>query len=146
MPRYDRFTYPESDLSVLVCTQVLGRGQDFPNVKYVINYDMPYDLVEYVHRIGRTGRAGNKGYSLKFTGIDVGILNSEPISNCAAIPLQSKEECAYLGHTYTKHAPTRVVMPLHTWGGLTGNYLQQILHHYGKLHELTTIFTNNIAT
>ena len=99
MPRYDRFTYPESDLSVLVCTQVLGRGQDFPNVKYVINYDIPYDLVEYVHRIERTGRAGNKGYSL--TLLEESDFVSIP--NCALISLQSKEECAYSGHSYNAH-------------------------------------------
>ena len=96
---YDRFTYPESDLSVLVCTQVLGRGQDFPTVKYVINYDIPYDLVEYVHRIERTGRAGNNGYSL--TLLEESDFVS--ISNCALISLQSKEECAYSGNLYNTH-------------------------------------------
>jgi ATP-dependent RNA helicase DDX5/DBP2 len=54
------------DLSILVCTQVLGRGHDFQNVKYVINYDMPNRLVDYVHRVGRTGRAGERGFSLTF--------------------------------------------------------------------------------
>lgn len=54
----------EDDLPILVCTQVLGRGHDFQNVKYVINYDMPHRLVDYVHRVGRTGRAGESGFSL----------------------------------------------------------------------------------
>lgn len=53
-----------SEQPVLVCTQVLGRGHDFQNVRYVINYDMPGRLVDYVHRIGRTGRAGQRGFSL----------------------------------------------------------------------------------
>lgn len=59
-----RFKEPCSDLLVLVSTQVLGRGHDFHNVKYVINYDMPERIVEYIHRIGRTGRCGEKGFAL----------------------------------------------------------------------------------
>lgn len=60
------FASTESPLWILVCTQILGRGYDFSNVKYVINYDMPYRIVEYIHRIGRTGRAGQSGFSLTF--------------------------------------------------------------------------------
>uniref|UniRef100_A0A7S4W2N4 RNA helicase n=1 Tax=Alexandrium monilatum TaxID=311494 RepID=A0A7S4W2N4_9DINO len=48
----------------LVSTKVLGRGHDFPRLGFVINYDMPTTMVEYVHRIGRTGRAGEEGRSL----------------------------------------------------------------------------------
>lgn len=46
-------------LSVQVATDVAARGLDIPNVIHVINYDMPKDIDDYVHRIGRTGRAGN---------------------------------------------------------------------------------------
>ena len=46
---------------VLVATDVAARGLDIDNVVHVINYDMPTDIDNYVHRIGRTGRAGNKG-------------------------------------------------------------------------------------
>merc|ERR1719401_2006725 len=56
-----RFTRIDGDVRFLVCTQVLGRGHDFANLQYVINYDMPHKMVEYVHRIGRTGRGGRKG-------------------------------------------------------------------------------------
>lgn len=38
-----------------------ARGLDIPNVKHVINFDLPSDIEEYVHRIGRTGRVGNTG-------------------------------------------------------------------------------------
>lgn len=62
--RLKRFADPDSNLSVLVCTQVLGRGHDFKGLRMVINYDMPEKLVEYVHRIGRTGRAGRKGIAI----------------------------------------------------------------------------------
>lgn len=46
---------------ILVGTSVAGRGLDIPLVQHVINYDMPYEVDEYVHRIGRTGRVGNLG-------------------------------------------------------------------------------------
>lgn len=58
------FAEDEGKLLVLVATQVLGRGHDFKNVKFVINYDMPYALPEYIHRVGRTGRDGKKGFAL----------------------------------------------------------------------------------
>ncbi|VDN42594.1 unnamed protein product [Gongylonema pulchrum] len=46
--------------------QVAARGLDIPNVKHVINYDLPTDIDEYVHRIGRTGRVGNVGLATSF--------------------------------------------------------------------------------
>ena len=46
--------------------QVAARGLDIPNVKHVINFDMPSDVEEYVHRIGRTGRMGNLGLATSF--------------------------------------------------------------------------------
>lgn len=60
------FSSPESGVWLLVCTQILGRGYDFHNVRYVINFDMPSRVGEYIHRIGRTGRAGQRGFSLTF--------------------------------------------------------------------------------
>ena len=45
----------------MVATDVAARGLDIPNVTHVINYDLPNDIDDYVHRIGRTGRAGNSG-------------------------------------------------------------------------------------
>ena len=51
---------------VLVATSVAARGLDIPDVKHVINFDLPQDIEEYVHRIGRTGRIGNKGKATSF--------------------------------------------------------------------------------
>lgn len=51
---------------ILVATAVAARGLDIPNVLNVINYDLPNDIDDYVHRIGRTGRAGNVGIATSF--------------------------------------------------------------------------------
>ncbi|ODQ77608.1 hypothetical protein BABINDRAFT_163335 [Babjeviella inositovora NRRL Y-12698] len=51
---------------ILVATAVAARGLDIPNVKHVVNYDLPTDIDDYVHRIGRTGRAGNVGIATAF--------------------------------------------------------------------------------
>ena len=51
---------------VLVATDVLARGIDVPEVDYVVNYDIPTQPEDYVHRIGRTGRAGETGFAISF--------------------------------------------------------------------------------
>jgi len=51
---------------IIVATAVAARGLDIPSVKHVINFDMPSDIEEYVHRIGRTGRMGNLGLATSF--------------------------------------------------------------------------------
>ncbi len=53
-------------LDILVATDVAARGLDVPRISHVINYDVPYDTESYVHRIGRTGRAGRKGDAILF--------------------------------------------------------------------------------
>lgn len=53
-------------LDILVATDVAARGIDVPRVSHVINYDIPYDTEAYVHRIGRTGRAGRPGTAILF--------------------------------------------------------------------------------
>ncbi|KAL1427677.1 hypothetical protein MTO96_017363 [Rhipicephalus appendiculatus] len=64
---------------VLICTEVLARGLDFQGVGLVINYDVPPSVVSYVHRIGRTGRAGHPGKAITFfTGRRHYLLGSNP--------------------------------------------------------------------
>jgi ATP-dependent RNA helicase DeaD len=53
-------------LDILVATDVAARGLDVERISHVINYDIPYDTEAYVHRIGRTGRAGRKGDAILF--------------------------------------------------------------------------------
>ncbi|VVT47029.1 uncharacterized protein SAPINGB_P001508 [Magnusiomyces paraingens] len=59
-------TFRSGKTPILVATAVAARGLDIPNVKHVINYDLPTDIDDYVHRIGRTGRAGNVGTATAF--------------------------------------------------------------------------------
>lgn len=54
----------------MIATDVAARGLDIKEVKYVINYDMPIQLDEYVHRIGRTGRNGEEGCAYSFVTAD----------------------------------------------------------------------------
>ncbi|CAN6905190.1 unnamed protein product [Brassica oleracea] len=51
---------------ILVATDVAARGLDIPHVAHVVNFDLPNDIDDYVHRIGRTGRAGNSGVATAF--------------------------------------------------------------------------------
>ncbi|XDV39086.1 hypothetical protein PO909_008374 [Leuciscus waleckii] len=62
---------------VLICTALLARGIDFKGINLVVNYDFPTTAVDYIHRIGRTGRAGHKGKAITlFTEDDKPLLRS----------------------------------------------------------------------
>ncbi|MGN6513723.1 MAG: DEAD/DEAH box helicase, partial [Lysobacteraceae bacterium] len=56
----------DGQVDVLVATDVAARGLDVERISHVLNYDIPYDTESYVHRIGRTGRAGRKGEAILF--------------------------------------------------------------------------------
>ena len=58
--------FREGKVRVLVATDVASRGIHVEAISHVINYNMPQDIEEYVHRIGRTGRAGASGISINF--------------------------------------------------------------------------------
>jgi ATP-dependent RNA helicase DeaD len=58
--------FRRSNLEFLVATDVAARGIDVENVEVVFNYDLPYDVEDYIHRIGRTGRAGRSGRAISF--------------------------------------------------------------------------------
>lgn len=53
-------------IDILIATDVAARGLDVPRISHVVNYDIPHDPESYVHRIGRTGRAGRKGEAILF--------------------------------------------------------------------------------
>lgn len=83
----DDFT--KGNLDILVATDVAARGLHIPAVTHVFNYDLPDDCEDYVHRIGRTGRAGASGhsislaceeYALNLPAIETYIDHSIPVS------------------------------------------------------------------
>jgi superfamily II DNA/RNA helicase len=59
-------SFKRGDFMFLIATDVAARGIDVDNITHVINYDIPLEKESYVHRIGRTGRAGNKGFAITF--------------------------------------------------------------------------------
>lgn len=58
--------FKNNDIDVLIATDVAARGLDVSDISHVINYDKPNNYEDYIHRIGRTGRANAKGYALTF--------------------------------------------------------------------------------
>ena len=58
--------FKQGDLSILVATDVAARGLHIPDVSHVINFDLPQDPEDYVHRVGRTARAGARGEAISF--------------------------------------------------------------------------------
>jgi len=58
--------FKAGELPIMVATDVAARGLHIPDVTHVINFDLPQDAQDYVHRIGRTARAGNTGHAISF--------------------------------------------------------------------------------
>ena len=58
--------FKQNRVNVLLATDIASRGLDIPDVTHVINFDLPETYEDYIHRIGRTGRAGKKGIALSF--------------------------------------------------------------------------------
>ena len=70
MPQQKRLRFlrdfHNGELAVLIATDVASRGLHIPDVSHVFNYDLPQDAADYVHRIGRTARAGAEGDAISF--------------------------------------------------------------------------------
>ncbi|WP_372651603.1 DEAD/DEAH box helicase [Halobacteriovorax sp.] len=71
--------FRSKETTILVCTDVAARGLDIKDVNLVINFDLPNEAASYVHRIGRTGRAGKKGLAISFCSFE-DCENLDPIS------------------------------------------------------------------
>lgn len=82
--------FKSGDIKFLVATGVAARGLDIQNLSRVVNYDVPDQVEDYIHRIGRTGRAGATGEAISFVAKD-------NFRNLCAIE-------SHLGHVITRKA------------------------------------------
>lgn len=64
------FQYKSRKIDMIVATDILARGIDIDDIRIVINYDVPRDCDDYIHRIGRTARAGSKGRAITFVSVE----------------------------------------------------------------------------
>lgn len=64
------FEFKSGRVHILVATDIVSRGIDIDDIRLVINYDVPHDCEDYVHRIGRTARAGSDGAAITFVNLD----------------------------------------------------------------------------
>ncbi|MCR9286908.1 MAG: DEAD/DEAH box helicase [Bacteroidetes bacterium] len=69
--------FKNGDIKILIATDVSSRGIDIPNVNYVVNYDLPEQPENYVHRVGRTGRGKNRGNAVSFCSTEEKVLLDE---------------------------------------------------------------------
>jgi len=81
-------SFRKGNIDTLVATDVAARGLDIPNVLWVIQYDLPSTIDDYVHRIGRTGRCGNTGTAISF----VNSKNNNVIRSLHELLEESKQE------------------------------------------------------
>jgi len=81
-------SFRQKKVDILVATDVAARGLDIPNVLWVIQYDLPSTIDDYVHRIGRTGRCGNTGTAISFVNHN----NSNVVRQLHDLLIESKQD------------------------------------------------------
>ncbi|MGL4947964.1 MAG: DEAD/DEAH box helicase [Mycoplasma sp.] len=96
--------FRNNEVQVLVATNVAARGIDIANLPLVINYNLPEDIETYVHRIGRTGRVGNKGEAISLvTKADAYVLGDIERKIGAKIELITEEKYLTKGENDVEH-------------------------------------------
>jgi ATP-dependent RNA helicase RhlB len=90
-------SFHDGDIHILVATDVAARGLHIPDVTHVINFDLPQDAEDYVHRIGRTARLGAKGEAISFA--------------CEDYAFHLPEIEAFIGYTIPMESTETVELP-----------------------------------
>merc|ERR1712151_259400 len=99
---------------VLIATDVAARGLDIPNIALVVNFDMPKQFDSYVHRIGRTGRAGRKGVAIAFVNERCGYL-----PDLGDLLSEAKQEVPVWFNDLCSQAARKPARPTKIGGGTT---------------------------
>ena len=112
--------YKKGEVRVLVATDVAARGIDVKNITLVINFDLPMESDAYVHRIGRTARAGESGKALSFCSEDeVALLREVEKLIKRKVPIYDHDyHAAHIEHHHTSGAPAQ--KPKQGGGGSRG--------------------------
>jgi superfamily II DNA/RNA helicase len=97
----DRFK--SGDINIIVASDVAARGLDIPGVSHVVNYDVPHHAEDYVHRIGRTGRAGR-------TGVAYTLVTEAEAENLAEVEKLIRQKIPVFGAEVTL-TPADIVVP-----------------------------------
>ena len=112
--------FRDGSLPVLVATDVAARGIDVKNITLVINFDLPMEPDAYVHRIGRTARAGESGRALSLCCDDeLALLRAVEKLIKRQVPIfeDHGHHCSVITHLYTSGAKTKTVNPQQNRGG-----------------------------
>ncbi|HMC67242.1 MAG TPA: DEAD/DEAH box helicase, partial [Gemmataceae bacterium] len=130
-PQRDRImqAFRDAKIVYLVATDVVGRGIDVTNISHIINYDLPIDAENYVHRIGRTGRMGADGVAIAFVTKEQGeqLTAIETLINKQLDEDRIEGFQAYAprpGPTKPEAEPPRPIMPV--FGRRTRRYRQRL--------------------
>ena len=107
-------TFKKGEITLLVCSDVAARGLDIQGMSHVFNFDVPTHAEDYVHRIGRTGRAGRKGHALTIAGPEdarhlasIERLLGDKIPRISLDDLNLNESNDQQPSPYEKHSKTR---------------------------------------
>jgi len=104
--RYEALAdFKSGKMEMMVCSDVAARGLDIPDVACVVNFDIPFNSEDYIHRIGRTGRAGRNGLSLSFASPNDAQLLENIFALTKQIVLPTPVEGLTLDTLETREAP-----------------------------------------
>ena len=124
-------------LDILVATDVAARGLDVERISHVINYDMPYDPEAYVHRIGRTGRAGRTGEAILFvTPREKRLLNSLERSTKQKIERMEMPSTEVVNNQRIERFKQKITDKL---AEENSNFFTRILEQYEQEHNVPAI-------
>lgn len=121
-------------LDIIVATDVAARGLDVQRITHVINYDIPTDVEAYVHRIGRTGRAGRKGTAILFVAPRENRL-LRAIEKATRQPI-TKMQLPSLQAVTEKRVAQFKQMLLETVTGRDLSFYQNVIEEFQQAHEL----------